>query len=914
MPTLVETATTAVVDHEAKTAVVTVPFGTEVVNLNAATVAGTGIDLADNATVAMLNDNGAAKTFAVVAGENTYAVTVKWADAADATMGLASTGADVYGVKYKYNDLWAGSTLAYKLIPTKLDMSVDFTVDASKYAEGEAPTELADGVYYNGNMLFYANMTAMNSATGYSDLARYKLGASSFNNWVVNAIIENVADLNNATLVNTGVHYQTVAQGTAGANAEMDSYLTFNVEADGVVYVIPSKKGTFTNDDTWTEVEAVTLAASRGGSSNTGYTFQIEAYDDVVFIKNVVAGEEVTVPVAVSSGNYNPIVIYDAGASYTAPPTPEVPEIPEEEVQPFGDIEDAGMAVLAETVEAPEAEQDAASTDITVEGNKGEEARGEHVLVYVLAEGKTFADIQAALALGSGDLVADGIVLGMGSATVDENGDYTVDMTLPNDVTSGSYDVVIDDETHEDALEYTAIAEKVAAYNAIVTGAADPFAHVDLIISTNDIYTGLTPAGKAAVEASVLAKDSVAALPVITEPTPGEYVGLENIALLAAIIDTRVAVEALNEGVDAAELALVWDYILPEANAESADIVEVAAAIYEDAAALNATGKANVVAAISGKDFETKTVEGAQVSVKTQVQDAFAEAAFVELINNTAYTNVNAVHVLVNKYIADGKIEGVTSVSSTKLADILKNETITSYDDFAGLLDDGAGEGTTGGTEVVEPGVNPGTTTGGMSSSNGTSAPDPVPAKKQLSDFVDAGDAAWAATALQLMLDREILTGYEDDTIRPNNNATRQEVAKMLVEAFSEVRATAWTGFADVPAGSWYYSYVATAQEDGIIKGVSATDFGTDALITREDLSVLIYRFLDNKGIAMNTNANRAFTDESLMSDYAVDAINALANAGIVNGYEDGSYNPKGYATRAEIAQVIANVIARYGL
>ena len=136
----------------------------------------------------------------------------------------------------------------------------------------------------------------------------------------------------------------------------------------------------------------------------------------------------------------------------------------------------------------------------------------------------------------------------------------------------------------------------------------------------------------------------------------------------------------------------------------------------------------------------------------------------------------------------------------------------------------------------------------------------------------------------------------------------------MLVEAFSEVRTGAWTGFADVPAGSWYYSYVATAQEDGIIKGVSDTDFGTDAMITREDLSVLIYRFLVNKGIALDTSANKAFTDAANISDYATDAVNALANAGVINGYEDGSFNAKGNATRAEIAQIIANVLVLYTL
>ena len=291
------------------------------------------------------------------------------------------------------------------------------------------------------------------------------------------------------------------------------------------------------------------------------------------------------------------------------------------------------------------------------------------------------------------------------------------------------------------------------------------------------------------------------------------------------------------------------------------------------------------------------------------------------MINNTGYTNINAVAAVVNDYIEAGVFEELTSVSTATLSTIVKDYTINSYADFeakVAAIVGGDDTPSTGGTEVVPSTPTTGGTTSGSMSNSTVEPTTPVtpdkPAKPQLADFIDANDASWAATALQTMLDRGIMSGYEDNTIRPNNNATRQEVAKMLVEAFSEVRAGAWTGFADVPAGSWYYSYVATAQQEGIIKGVSATDFGTDAMITREDLSVLIYRFLVNKGITLDTSANRAFTDAASISDYAADAINALANAGVVNGYGDGSFNPKGNATRAEIAQIIANVLVLYAL
>ncbi len=965
-PTLV-TEAAAVAFTEGETEIdVTVPYGTEVVTLAGKDSADADVEFD---AINLINNNGAA-TVTKTVGETEYTINVAWAAADDALAGLTA-GNMIYDLKYRVKDL--ANTNYYNLVPTKLvltEQRIDtgaenlylLSTDAAAEAAGETPANApaypAGSYYVTTYADTHANLTVHNAG---AVVNRGKLTTIAFDPWVRAGLVtasgipgaalpETTSDadvdaiayeaMNGATIL--VAHYQdgATAGAAAGVNASMTERMRFKVAQDSIVYLVIADD--IEPGEGWTKFEGAgklnlhNQVNKKSANNDLLYAptnptkyignLVVDGYNAGTYVYYTYAAADETV--VLNDENFAdsnmPGLVFIREIDEIPVVTPPVDGDDENGDEPaptsLGDIEDVG--VLADTDNELDVTQDAGSADVTIEGNLGEEARGEHVIAFVLADGKTLADVQAAIAAGDGDsdLVAEGLILAMGSATVDANGDYSIDLTLPSSATSGSYDVVIGDETNEDALEFIAISEKVAAYNAIVNGEADPFANVGLIIAANDIYTGLDVDGQAAVESSVLAKDAVAELPAITEPTPGEYVGLENIAILGAIIDTRIAVEALNDGADAAELALVWDYILPAADAESDDIVAIAAAIYTDATALNATGKANVVDAITEQDYETKTVEGVQVSVKAQVRDDFAEAVFVELINNTAYTNINNVATFVNEYVAADVFEDLESVSTTTLATILRDHTVDSYADFeelVGTLTGSSDTPTTGGTEVIPSTPTTGGTTTGSMTNTTTGVKDPVTDEKPykaLSEFTDAGDAAWAAPALQLMLDRNILNGYEDDTIRPNNSATRQEVAKMLVQGLSEVNSKATTSFADVPAGEWYYTYVATAAQEGIIMGIGNNLFGTGALITREDLATLMYRYLVNEGIALDTTKNRVFTDDAYISDYAVDAVYALTNAGIINGYMDGSVNPKGNATRAEIAQVLANVIVVYGL
>ncbi len=108
--------------------------------------------------------------------------------------------------------------------------------------------------------------------------------------------------------------------------------------------------------------------------------------------------------------------------------------------------------------------------------------------------------------------------------------------------------------------------------------------------------------------------------------------------------------------------------------------------------------------------------------------------------------------------------------------------------------------------------------------------------------------------------------------------------------------------FTDLPDGAYYKGYAEWANIYGIMNGVSSTSFAPNNKITRQDICVMFYRYLKNYTSKSPSTSATAFTDDSSISSYAKDAVYAMKNIGVVTGYTDGSFNPKGYAKRSEVA------------
>ncbi|MDY3928071.1 MAG: S-layer homology domain-containing protein [Clostridia bacterium] len=181
--------------------------------------------------------------------------------------------------------------------------------------------------------------------------------------------------------------------------------------------------------------------------------------------------------------------------------------------------------------------------------------------------------------------------------------------------------------------------------------------------------------------------------------------------------------------------------------------------------------------------------------------------------------------------------------------------------------------------------------------------------KKETYSFSDMGEYAWANDAVNMLCEKKILNGYDDGTFRPGNYVTRAEFVKMLVMATNvKVDESIYMSFIDVSDESWYFPYIRIAFTNGLCKGKSDFYFDPEGLITREDMAMLVYNYMTFASKTVS-GEKKNFTDANMMSEYAVSAVENASAAGVINGFEDGSFRPQENAKRAEAAMIISKII-----
>jgi hypothetical protein len=126
----------------------------------------------------------------------------------------------------------------------------------------------------------------------------------------------------------------------------------------------------------------------------------------------------------------------------------------------------------------------------------------------------------------------------------------------------------------------------------------------------------------------------------------------------------------------------------------------------------------------------------------------------------------------------------------------------------------------------------------------------------------------------------------------------------MITIAMGIVDDDAKCTFSDVTEDKWYYTYVASAVNAGIIKGRPNNVFAPDDKITRQEMAVMIHRALGETA-AKDSRILFNFVDRKKIAEWAVNALAAIIEAEIMNGKPGGIIDPEGYSTRAEAAAVI---------
>lgn len=177
-------------------------------------------------------------------------------------------------------------------------------------------------------------------------------------------------------------------------------------------------------------------------------------------------------------------------------------------------------------------------------------------------------------------------------------------------------------------------------------------------------------------------------------------------------------------------------------------------------------------------------------------------------------------------------------------------------------------------------------------------------------DFKDVRDTDWFKGAVAFVASHGILTGVDADNFAPNENTSRAMLATMLFRLEQPENKDTKVRFADVAEGLWYTEGVAWAAEAGIVKGLGADEFCPDELLTREQLAAMLYRYAKYAGMDVSAMGSlEKYEDAASVSSWAQDAVRWATATGVMNGRADGSLDPSGNATRAEVAAMIERLI-----
>ena len=172
-------------------------------------------------------------------------------------------------------------------------------------------------------------------------------------------------------------------------------------------------------------------------------------------------------------------------------------------------------------------------------------------------------------------------------------------------------------------------------------------------------------------------------------------------------------------------------------------------------------------------------------------------------------------------------------------------------------------------------------------------------------NYSDVQESDWFSSAVDYVTEEGFMNGVSDSEFAPYTEVTRAMFVTVLARLAGAETEGKTAPFADVPAGSWYTGAVAWAAENGIVKGVSATRFAPERSISRQDMCTIIRRYINAMGYEFKLGEGTAFSDMDSVADYAKDAVEFCSKAGLIGGFEDGTFCPKAVTTRAQIATVM---------
>ena len=182
---------------------------------------------------------------------------------------------------------------------------------------------------------------------------------------------------------------------------------------------------------------------------------------------------------------------------------------------------------------------------------------------------------------------------------------------------------------------------------------------------------------------------------------------------------------------------------------------------------------------------------------------------------------------------------------------------------------------------------------------------------RKATDFKDFDRNAWYADAVSAAVDNGLLYGKSNTIIDPNGDMTRAEMAAIINRSFGCYKTADISQYKDVSKSKWYYKDVALAVQMGTYNGRSSSTMAPDAPISRQEAMTVVARALELDYDSYSKTDLSAFTDRSEISNWALPYVRAMVGADYIHG-RGKILAPQDNITRAEFAQIFANIIKNY--
>ena len=187
--------------------------------------------------------------------------------------------------------------------------------------------------------------------------------------------------------------------------------------------------------------------------------------------------------------------------------------------------------------------------------------------------------------------------------------------------------------------------------------------------------------------------------------------------------------------------------------------------------------------------------------------------------------------------------------------------------------------------------------------------PEPEPSTDVSEIFLDVAPNAWYKDAVQYAYDNGLMTGVSATEFAPDQTTTRAMIVSILAR-LEGVTSASDAGFSDVD-DEWFATAVNWAASENIVAGFEDNTFRPNAAITREQLAAILMNYAAYKGEDVSARADlSAYSDADAVSSWAAETMSWAVAEGYISGMTADELQPQGNATRAQLAAILERYLS----